>query len=364
MHLSPLRPVVERPGPFVTVHAAVGHPTEDGRQQRDARWTTIRHTLEHEEVDPALLPQLEERLSELPETPGLARRTLVAQGTDIVFDEVLAGDVRWPETAEVSALPDIGGWLLQADRQVPFILVVADREGADIGLHRGLGLPSADDVEVSGDDFQIRKVSTGGWAQDHVQQYAEDTWQRNADEVAAAVRTGLAEESPELVVLAGDERARHHVAHALDGVQVPVVQVSAGGRAAGASQEALWDAVRLVLAEHEAHRDARIAEELLERTGQGSAVAQGLEEVLQALAKAQVERLVIDLQACRDLVVDPTTYPGLPMPAGVTGEQPADRVLLAAAALTDAGCSVLPQSVLPGSSTEGSGVAALLRWDD
>jgi Bacterial archaeo-eukaryotic release factor family 2 len=359
MHLTPLRPVVERPGPFVTVHAQVGHPTEDARQQLEARWTTIRHALEHEGVDEAVVSQLHDRLDELPDTPGLARRTIVAQGGDIVFDEVLAGDVRWPETVDVSTLPDVGGWLVQADRQIPFMLVVADREGADISLYHGSALPVAGDVEVQGDDFQLSKVAGGGWAHRRIQQYAEDTWRRNAEEVAEVVRKGVRTSSPHLVVLAGDERARHAIQEALDGVLVPLVHVESGGRAAGASEEALWDEVGRTLAEFEAHRDAQVVAELAQRTGQGSGAAQGLDEVLASLVKGQVERLVIDLEAARELEVDPADHEGLPLPVPVAGPQPADRVLLAAAAATDAECTVLPREV-----TDGPGVAALLRWDE
>jgi hypothetical protein len=358
MELTAVRPVVERPAPFVTVHAEVGRPGEDARQQAQARWTTIRHHFEHEHVDPALIEQLHERLEQPPGVAGEARRTLVAAGHEVVFDSLLAGRVRWPETAEVSPLPDLGGWLLQADRQLPFILVVADRVGADVTMHRGLADPEAKEREVNGQDFQITKVPEGDWAQKQYQQYAEDTWRRNAEQVAEVVRAGIRQERPRLVVLAGDERARTALADALDGEQVPIVQVAAGGRAAGASEEALWDEVRRVLAETEAHDDAAIAEELYERTGQGAGAARGLEPVLDALVAGQVERLVIDLEAARELRVDPAEHPGLPLPEGVAGEQPADRVLVAAAAATDAACSVLPRA-----ATGGAGVAALLRWD-
>jgi|tagenome__1003787_1003787.scaffolds.fasta_scaffold20917107_3 hypothetical protein len=52
---------------------------------------------------------------------------------------------------------------------------------------------------------------------------------------------------------------------------------------------------------------------------------------------------------------------GLPLPAPALDatELPADRVLVAAAALTGARVSVLPASV-----AHGGGASALLRWDD
>jgi hypothetical protein len=114
-----------------------------------------------------------------------------------------------------------------------------------------------------------------------------------------------------------------------------------------------------VLAELEARRDEEVSERLMEATGQGAGAARGLDEVLDALVKAQVERLVLDLDAAREMTVDPAEHPGLPVPDGAAGELPADRVLVAAAAATQAQLSVLSKE-----QTRGQGVAAILRWDE
>lgn len=359
MRLTPIREVVERPAPFVTVQAEVGHPAEDARQQLDARWTSIRHRLEHEDVPAALVEEIGERLHEPPAAPGQVRRTIVAADGQIVFDDVQAGAVPWPETTDVGLLPDLAGWLAQADRQVSFGLVVADREGADISFHRGLAATREDRTQVHGQDFQITKVPEGDWAQLQYQRSAENAWKRNAEEVADSVRSGIKRHRPDVVVLAGDDRARHLVEEALEGAQVPLVHVEAGGRAAGSSEEALQGAVRRVLADLEARRDQEIAARLLEASGQGAGAARGLDEVLDAFVQGQVERLVLDLEAARELTVDPAEHPGLPLPEGTTGALPADRVLVAAAAATQAELSLLPREL-----TKGTGVAALLRWDE
>jgi len=61
------------------------------------------------------------------------------------------------------------------------------------------------------------------------------------------------------------------------------------------------------------------------------------------------------------MTVDPSDHPGLSLPSSAAGESrlPADQVLVAAGAATDADLSVLPAE-----QTKGAGVAALLRWDD
>ena len=359
MRLTAVRDVVDRGAPFVTIHTEVGRPTEDARQQLDARWTTIRHALEHEDVDPRLLAELEERLHEPPPIAGPARRTLVAADGQVVVDEVLAGDPVWPETTDVGLLPDLSGWLTQADRQHPFVLVVTDREGADIGFHPGLAATEADEESVQGEDFYVTKVAAGDWAQKQFQQSAENTWQRNAEEVADHVRSGLRNHPAEVVLIAGDDRARHLVEANLAGIQVPIVQVQSGGRAAGASQEALWQEVRRVLAEIEAHDDQGVIERLAQAEGEGHGAVHGLDAVMSAFVKGQVETLVLDLRATGEMKVDPAHHPGVALPEGAAGELPADRVLVALAAATDAEVTLIPAAEI-----HGEGVAALLRWDD
>jgi hypothetical protein len=60
MQLTAVHDLLTRPGPFVTVHTEVGRPTEDAHQQLDARWTTIRHALEHEQVPTTVIDALGE----------------------------------------------------------------------------------------------------------------------------------------------------------------------------------------------------------------------------------------------------------------------------------------------------------------
>ena len=360
MKTTRLQQLFTRPGPYVTIHAEVGRPTEDARQQLDARWTAIRHELEHEGVDGDLVEEIGRRFQERPQVGGEVRRTIVAADGEVLLDDVQAGHAVAPEAVDVGLLPDLSGWLALADRQHPFVLVVTDREGADIAFHPGLAVPRADEVTVEGDDLHVHKVPVGGWSHQRYQNTTENAWASNAADVADEVRSGLRARPTEVVVLAGDQRARHLVEEALGEVQgVPVVHVESGGRAAGASEEALWEDVRRVLAEVEARADAEVLERLAAAEGQGGAVATGLDDVLEALVRGQVERLVLDPAAAAEQTVDPADHPGLALPEGVAGRLPADRVLVAAAAATSAEISVLPRE-----HTHDTGIAALLRWDD
>ena len=364
MDLTRIRDLLQHDGPFTTVHAEVGRASEDAVQQLEARSRNIRQQLGSAGVDQRVVDEMVDRVSEQTHLPGEVRRTLVASASKVLFDDAQSGHSYWPETVDHGPLPDLAGWLTIADRAVPFVLVVTDRTGADIEAHRALASAGVDRRTVTGADFDIRKVSAGAWAQDHYQQSAEDTWQDNARKVADGVRSLVKSHPARAVFVAGEERARSELVTALDvesalGDSVPLVQIQSGGRAQGASDEAMWDEIRAEVARLEAGADEELANRLEEARGRGEGGASGLEQVLQALAQARVDRLVLDLDVLHEREVRPSDHPGLALPAGVDRSRsvPADRVLVAAAALSGADLSLLPAEL-----SRGGGAAALLRW--
>jgi len=361
MHLDAIRPVFDAPGPYLTIHAEVGRTDEHGLDQLDARWTTIRHELEHREVAAALIEDIGERLRENTHVAGEARRTIVATPQEVVFDEVQPGHALWPESVDLGDLPDLGAWLRQADGAVSFVLVEVDRTGGDIAYYRAINQAPADETTVQGESFQITKVPEGDWAQKQYQNRAEELWSHNAEEVAEAITTIARHHRPDVILVAGDVRATAELVEALGRHPTPVVKLDSGGRAAGTSDEALWTEVGRVLAEHEAHAEEDIAARLAEGVGRHSGVAVGSVDVLEALVRRQVDQLVLDLDQARGATVHPVDFPGLdlPDPARNAPEVPADRVLVAAAARSDAAVSLLPGELIP-----DHGIAAILRWED
>jgi hypothetical protein len=340
----------------------VGRASENPAEQVAARWTRVRHELEREGLDAALVEQVGERLQEVTHEPGEVRRTLVVAGGRIVFDEVQPGHNPAPEVLEQAALPDLAAWLTAEEQVLPFVLAKVDREGADLEVHRAVSGVATDEESVTGQTFNITKVAVGDWAQRQYQQYAENAWEQNAREVAESIVTMARKHATSAVMVAGEVRARSEVMKALQdqGAEIgPYLELESGGRAAGASEEALWADVREQLRTLQAARDADVAAQLDEARGRGEGAATGLEEVLPALAKAQVDRLVLDLAAIGERTVDVGRYDGLALPPGTTGELPADRVLVAAGALSGADVTLLPASM-----ARGGGASALLRWAD
>jgi hypothetical protein len=84
----------------------------------------------------------------------------------------------------------------------------------------------------------------------------EDSWERNAEEVAAEVDRLFRRFAPEVVLVTGDEHALSALTAALvKPVLDKLVRIEGGGRAAGTSQEALHESAERALARHIADRD-------------------------------------------------------------------------------------------------------------
>lgn len=360
MLLDRVRPVFEHPGPYLTIHAELGRARQNGHRQLESRLTTLRHELADRHLPDALVETLEERLREVHHLPGEVRRTLVVAGEDLVLDDLQPGHASWPETFDVGDLPDLSGWLRCADGEIPFLLVQVDRVGADIALYRALESRPGAEAHVEGSRFYITKVPQGDWAQAQYQRGAEETWKQNAGLVADAVASVVRRERPALLLVAGDVRAVQLLTEQLPQLPLDVVRLESGGRAAGIDEKALHDEIQRVLAEHDAHRQRDLAARLAEAEGQaGGQAAAGLHDVLDALVRGQVETVVLDPGPVAEESVRPGEFEGLPLPstASSVATLPADRVLVAAAALSDAEIAVLPASV-----SSGEPVAALLRW--
>jgi hypothetical protein len=364
MDLERLRTVFETPGPYLTLNVDVSRANEHGSEQIESRWTTIRHRLERTALPPGLLSDLEERLHENTHVAGEVRRTIVAADDRILFDVVEPGHHPHPEVVDLAELPDLAPWIDVADQAYPFVLAVVDRTGGEVSAYRAAAQPPVAEESVTGATYYLTKVPEGDWAQKQFQQTAENRWHENAVLVAEAVRAAALTNAARAVLVAGEVRARAEVVRALESLDHGidrVVEVEAGGRAEGASDTALWDEVHEHVRAFVAADDAEVAARLDEGRGRGEGVATGLDEVLDALVKGQVDQLVMDPQALAEKTVEPGKHEGLPLPSPAVRarELPADRVLVAAAALTGARLTVLPASM-----AHGGGASALLRWDE
>ncbi len=360
MNLAGIQHLYTHDGPFVNLHLDVSRENTAAGWGLETRWTNIRHQLSDADVERAVLDRIGDLVLASTGIGGEVRRTIVAADGEILFDDVRQGHGAWPEVTATGPLPDVSGWVTQVDGEFPFVLVVADREGADIDVYRSLSHRGEREATVQGQTLHISKVPSGDWAE--LQGSTEEVWKRNARGVAEAVRAAAKEHGARFVVLAGEVRARSEIHEVLDhdGGSLEVAEVEGGGRAAGSSEEALRNDVHAAVGQRWQHDIHQVTQRLEEQSGQDREVARGLRNVMQALVRGQVERIVVDLATAHDQTISIDDYPGLDLPASAAlGRLPADQALVAAGALTDADLTVLPSSTIG-----GDGIAALLRWED
>jgi hypothetical protein len=369
MDVSFLEPVFAATGPFATVCADVTHASENADTELELRARGISERLTEQGAPEAVVEAVRATLlqgNEGGEVGTLRGRALVvASDGSVVLDQALV-DAPTREIADWSPQPDLLPVLRQLPGRVPHVVAVVDRVGADITYLGAVG-EAEEQKTVEGDDFQIRKVHVGGWAHHRFQHNVENKWVHNADEVADQVTSMVRRLSPRFVLVAGDVRARQILTdRASDSWKDLVVPIDEGGRAAGADREPVERRAAELVAEHEARECAEILEKVEAAGAHGLAVT-GLDRVVEALRKGQVETLVLadDPEHATTLLVGNT-----PLELGVNQHDmdalgthgtvvPADRALLAAAVAISADVVVVPLS-----AATDHPVAAVLRYTD
>ena len=292
MDLSFLRALLESPGPFASVYLDTSdYDRGVDARARQVRWRDLRDGLAKENDDSRTLDALGAALA-APEVFGVAGVAAFGTGGRVPLVVKLPGVPR-REQAHWSRLPDLLPLLVQTPPRPPHLVVSANREGGQVLVMGGgadEGQHSGDEQQVQGTGWPVHKVKSGGWSQDRYQRSAEDAWETNAKELAAAVVQAASGQRLEAVVVAGDVRARELLVEKLpDDLRRQVILVDRelpvdSGELAQATDEAL----------HQLEDNSTRAqlETFRNQSGTGRAV-EGLAETVAALRDGQVAELFI-----------------------------------------------------------------------
>lgn len=365
MELSFLRPVYARPGPWASIYLDASRDTEDSRPALDLRWRSLRDRLAGQGAPAASLTALDDLVRGHDPRPGDYGIAAFAADGEVVLAEYLpAPPVR--DLAGYGPLPHAMPLVAQRSERIPWVRVLTDRTGADVeGISAG-GVSRRAHVEGR-ETYPIRRVEPGGWSQSNFQREAMTSWRRNTGDAAAATAELADRVGAEVVVVAGDPQARRMLA-----AQLPkrwrdrMVQTDAGSRADGADPAALDDVTVQVIAEAAAARAATT----LDRFGMQEGVGAGLDAVVGALQRAQVDTLLIvdDPSSTDELWIgpEPTEIAVRAeefevLPVGRPRRVRADAALLRALVGTDAAVTVLDANEAP---ELADGVGAVLRYVD
>ncbi len=338
--LDDLRSLNDALGPFVTIALPTPSELDDAQHRFDTRWKNARRELDTSQLTPDDLATLDAFVSSLPHHGGAALVVVrAADGTTLA--EFLDEPIRDVVVAD-GALARLALVIESRQRAIAHVVVEADRSGADITVFDGGRVLATG--QVDGDTEHIHRGHPGGWSQRRFQQRAENTWERNADDVAARIVELADEHQAEKIFVSGDVRARQLVFESLpDRLRDHTTVIDAG------SPEAIADEVVRQLADHGARGVRGLVEQLAERQGTGTS-STDTDEVMAWLDEGRVEHLLVHDEGTDDAVLA-EQYGSAP-----AGTRVVDAAI-AAALRSDADITVIPRVAL----LDGP-VAALARW--
>jgi Bacterial archaeo-eukaryotic release factor family 2 len=367
MDLSYLRPLFDRPGPWASVYLDATRAGENADHEVDLRWRALREQLESEGADQATLDAVATAIQEHPYQPGRYGLAVFAAEGEAVLVETLSAPPP-SDHATFDVLPHAMPLVAARGEEVPYVKVLSDRTGADVtGLDVG-GVARHREVKGS-ESFPIRKVNAGGWSHRRYQQGAEETWKRNAGDVAAAVTELAKTVGAEVIVVGGDMRTNPLVAERLPlRWRERVVVTDAGTR--HEDGEAHFDDVTLQAIAEVADRHAREAIDRYNAQRGDGTTGGGLADVVMRLQRGQADTvLLIDDPSSTDTLWISPDDPMLVAvdqfelrDSGINNptEVRADEALLRAIVGTSAELVL----VEPGEVELEHGIGAILRYAD
>lgn len=376
MDLQWLKPLLGRPAPFTTVYLdSTAADTAGGTDSLD-RWRALRRDLEQQGAPVSVMEDIGELVAQPTGVLGSHGRVIIADGEGVVVDRILSASPAQSQ-ATLGPVPELLPAAQAGDEGTRFLLVEVDRQGADLSWSDWSGLKVAESEVVEGDHDVLHKVREGGTSQRRMETRAEDSWERNAQSIAAELDRQVSERSPELVLLTGDIRAvglvREAVGHH---VRERLVVVPGGSRADGVNKEAFQANVEETLRQHRARRKEHVLEQYRIGHGRGEGAVTTLGDVVDVLRRGQVQELIFAAGALQPgsvlrearlwidkdpLEIAVTREELEAMGAGADGGLvQADVALVRAAVAQDAGLTFADD----GSVDLTDGVGAVLRWSD
>ena len=353
--------LLEQQAPFTTVSVGTESAIENAAMQSKLRWKGLRDELLSAGAPESAVQAIDPIV---PDAHHRGDRLFVVSNSNGVLHVEHGAGADEPDLARWAPLPSVGQLVRWRQERVPHVVVVADRTGADIMAVRVAG-PGVERT-VEGDEHPITKVGAGGWSERRFQQRAENTWERNAGDVAEVVERLAGRVGGRLVIAAGDERAVALIRESLPSELAAGLRVVVGSRSPDGSADAHREEVDALVSEVAAAGVASLLERFQEERGQGDLAADGLAPVLEALSRSQVEVLLVhdDPDDARTAWFGPEAVPVSARADDLrtTGvDEPIEArlvdVLIRAALGTGAGVAIVPAGSGP-----ADGVGALLRW--
>jgi hypothetical protein len=261
VNLSFLRELYQRPGPWASVYLDATHNTADGDQAVGLRWRGLREQLAAQGADEATLAEMDATISaDMGAGPGrVGLAVFAARGRVALAEPLPRPPVR--ELATWSRRPQTGPLVAGAAEQVRWVRAVVDRAGGRLTAADAGHLRFDHDVRTV-ERYPTHKSGQGGWSQLNYERSTVTVWDRNVHNVVDAVTDAADRMGADVVIVAGDVRARQMLIDRLPKrLAGRVVESDIGTRAPGSDPSTLDDVTAEAVAR--VARDHRL--ELLDR---------------------------------------------------------------------------------------------------
>lgn len=375
MKIDWLKPLLDAPGPFVSVYIDTTRPGEDTREV-ESRWNQVRRSLERDGAPVDILDCIGNEVQWPTRIAGLHGRVILANTEGILVDRVTK-DPPTNQEGYFGPIPALIQAAAAAAESVDYLRVVIDRLGADLTWSEAGGhMPYLASESVEGGHTEVTKGGPKRASQRSIVRRAEDSWERNAEVVAAEIDRLVTEVRPELILLTGDVRAVALLRNELNTKTLDlVVDVAGGARGPGVNEQAFEANVCEALEGFRRDRRAQTLAEFQEGYGRGDLGVMGLFDVVTMLARGQVAELLLSREHGPGTVLETgrVWVGAAPLEIAVARSRSADNgvpedlqelsasVGLVRAALgQDAGLTFVDPDELP----LIDGVGAILRWPD
>ena len=368
MDLHDLTTVLTAAGPFVTVHVESESAVEQTQDRYELTWKSVLQQLEQQGVDEATREAIGAAKGAHDE--GASRLVVATPADHSVRLAVSLGSPPRRPVVDVAPLPHLLPLVDDVSAQVPHVVVLTDRSGADVSASFDSGHEAAVTATVRGHAPDIRKVPVGGWSHLRYQHRAENGWEANAREIVDTVVQLAQQVDAQAVIAVGDQREVDLVAkHLPQSLQDRFLRLP-GGRGQDGSGPLVRQRVADALALQVAQESLTLLEDYAQERGQGKRAADGVEDVVEALRKAQVQTLLVttDAAAYSTLFFGPEPTHLATRASDLTAlgvddpkEGPMIDVLIRAALGTAADVQLVPHEL---ATAPAGGVGAVLRYAD
>lgn len=357
-------------GPVLTVYLNAPLPGP-GTDDTDLRSRALLDRLRRSGASPDSLEELGAVLAARQPEPGLPPAAVFVGGDGQTRIFSLPG-AEVADQAHCAALPHVLPLLRWRQQHPAFTAVVLDRTGADLVVRRA-GAAQPVRAEVAGPDDVIERNAPGGPSQSRYQNRAEDSWQHNAGRAAEAAADALAAAEAGLLIVGGDVRAEKYFLDRLPArVRSEVaIKTIPGSRSADGSQAHREDEIEAAVQEYVDEESLRVLSRVQDRSGPGGLGVQGATPTIHALARAQVQTLLLAPPEPGTAAEPATAWfgpqptdisehrTGVLVPGGRPGHGPLGEVLARSAVLTGADLRILPEGL---DDAPPHGVGALCRF--